>query len=237
MKKKLEQLAMVAFVVGTLSFGGGCAFGDRQVSLRPVYAYKIAQATTKQKVQVTLPEDGRNIKQTNTFVGYVRNGYGMHTASVFSKKTINDWVQECIVKNLKNAGFNVTKEKKTTKGLYISTLMQVLECDAQMQYNARVILKTKLKKDDFTLFEQTFSGNFKQTNWAASSSGYQQCLTKAMKQCVDRMIPALARELEKYQPSITQTAIASTAKTPKTVSKVTTITAKPKSNQLPDFLK
>ncbi len=198
--------ALMMAIIAILVIGNGCAFGNRHLTLDPVYSDNLPPKTaTTCKIQVPLPEDARNNQQAPNFVGYVRNGYGMHTADVLADKDANVWVQSCITENLKRAGFNVINGKIASSGLVISTSIRSLVCDAGMNLKATVILDVKLKKGDLTFFNRTFTGKASKTNWMMSAEEYHETLTKAMKQCLDGMMPILIQELEKkngYEKSV-----------------------------------
>ncbi len=218
------SVLMVTMIV-LLMIGSGCAMkntragGNYNVSLKTVYAADLpAKTTTECKIQVSLPEDVRNKQQAANVIGYVKNIFGMHLASILAEKNINEWVQTCIVKNLGKAGFNVITGKMTSNGLYVSTSIRTLECEAMMSYIATIILDVKLKNSNSIFFKQTFTGKAVQPNWIGSAQGYGETLTKAMKQCLDKMMPVLIKELEKAGKTIKNTVQApkKTTQAPKT---------------------
>ena len=184
--------------IGIAAITSGCAFGDRHLTLNPAYANDLpSKKVTTSPVHVESPQDVRNNEQPANFVGYVRNGYGMHTADVFADKNADEWVKKCITQNLKRAGFKVATEKVSGKGLCISTKIHTIECEAYLSMDATIKIEVKLKKSGQEFFSRTFTGKASQTNWMASSSEYQEALTNAMQQCLDKMMPVLIKELEK----------------------------------------
>jgi hypothetical protein len=208
-KNRLGRVAilMMAMIV-LLMIGSGC-MGNRLVKLKPVYAKKLTKTATKYKIQVLLPEDARKIKQAGDFIGHVKNGYGVRLADVTASQHVNIWVQNCISKNFKKAGFNVTTTGKPADAICVATSIRTLKCEAMMRYDAVIELDLKLEKNDLTFFKRAFIGRASQVNWAATSAGYQETLISAMKQCLDKMMPVLIKEIENSQKTIKNTAIVS----------------------------
>ena len=213
---------MTAMIV-LLTTANGC-IGNRLLNLKPVYAQKLVKTKTKYKIQVSLPEDVRHHKQPGDFIGHIKNGYGVRMADVTATQYVNIWVQNCISKNLKQAGFDVATGKKETGRICVSTSIRTLKCEAMMTYNAVIVLDVKLKKDNLIFFKKVFTGRSSQTNWAASTAGYQETMTNAMKQCLDKMMPVLIQKLEGSKKLIQNAAIVPVKKIskqqmPKTVTK------------------
>ena len=193
---KWRAAGLLINMLGFAMLAGGCAFSDRQVSLNPVYTAAPLKTAEQSEINVMPPEDKRGYEKTN-LVGYVRNGYYIRTADVLADKNVNDWVQSCIAENLKRAGFKVVAGNLDAGGLCVSTAIRSLICDSYFSISATVILDVKLKKYDASFFEQSFTGKASQPNWLASSGEYQEALTNAMKQCLDKMMPVLIKELER----------------------------------------
>jgi len=207
MKIRIGRVTVLMMGMIVLLMAGNGCIGNRILSLKPVYAQKLAKTTTKHKIQVPLPKDARNIKQPADFISHIKNGAGVRMADVTASRDVNIWVQDCISKNLKQAGFNVSTGKKETDRIYVSTSITTLKCEAMMRYNAVIVLDVKLKKNDLTFFEKSFTGRASQVNWAASTAGYQETLTNAMKQCLDKMMPVLIKEIENSKTTIKNTAV------------------------------
>jgi hypothetical protein len=195
---KIKTIIMLMPLLVILVMTSGCAFGNRQLSLNPVYADNLPPKTTlKSQIHVAKPMDARNNQQLPNFIGYVRNGYYMHTADVIGDKNVDKWVQNCLVANLRKAGFKVSEEDIATKGLCVSAKIHSLKCDAYFSMKATVIVDVRLKKNNKEFFSQSFTGESSKLNWAASVGEYQQVVDKAMKLCLDKMMPVLIKELNK----------------------------------------
>lgn len=195
-RKIAVRLALLSVMSITMALMTGCAFGDRHLTLNPVYMDKVPSVTTaKSKVQVVPPVDKRTEQKAN-LVGYVRNGYGMHTADVLADNSIAEWVQSCIAENLKNAGFKVNNGEINPFGLCVATSIRTLECDSGMSLKATVALDIELKEKNVPFFSRTFVGKASKVNWAASSEEFRATLTNAMQDCLNQAMPVLVKELE-----------------------------------------
>ena len=189
-----RTFSLPAAVVSFALFAGGCIFGNRQLTLKPVYTTDSLKAATASKVYIIPTEDARNNELAN-IVGHVRSGYGMQ--DVFADKNVDEWVQTCITENLEHAGFEVSTGKMPTKGLCVLTTIRFLEFDAYFPIKATVIIDVKLKKDNREFFSRSFTGKFSKPDWKVSFEEYQNSLNQAMKQCLDKMMPVLILELGK----------------------------------------
>ena len=219
---------MMAMTV-LLMIGNGCVMKNPhvgrnyKVNLKPVYVANLPSKTAiKCKIQVSLPKDLRDKQYAANVIGHVRNGLGMPMANITATPNINIWVQNCISGNLKRVGFDAITGKMTSNGLYISTSIRSLECSAMFSYNASAILDVKINDNNSTLFKQAFTGKASQPNWMSSSEGYRETLTKAMQQCLNKMLPVLIKELEKAGKTIPNTVIVPDKKISKQVPKTTT---------------
>ncbi|MEI8245998.1 MAG: YajG family lipoprotein [Lentisphaerota bacterium] len=186
-------IGCAAFSIAVLS---GCAFGDRVVCVTPVIAETCPETTVHTEIKVLAPEDSRG-KKAN-FVAYVRNGFRMHTADVLADKTVQQWVQDTLIANLKKAGYNpIAGGDKNIDGISISTKISKLECDVGVQYDSSITITVTVQKDNVTAFQDTYHGEAKQPGFWMNSAEYQDVLQKTMQNCVNNMMPDLLRKLEK----------------------------------------
>ena len=195
---KTKTIIILTPLFFILIMSSGCAFGDRQVLLTPIYSENLPFEKVKASpVYITSTKDARGDHQAPNFVGYVRNGFDIHTANVLGDKDVDKWVQSCLVENLKKSGFKVYDGKSTTKGLCLSAVINILECNISYTVTATIVINAKLKENDKEFFSQSFTGKFSKPAMSGSANEYQEVLDRAMKLCLDEMMLALIYHLKK----------------------------------------
>ena len=246
MKKQFAQLVMLIIVFGALLIGSGCAFIDKQVVLNKVHADQIAKVDNSNLiVKVGMPEDNRG-KNPN-FIGYVRNGYGIHTADVNMNKPVSLWVQEIIISNLEKAGIKVQSLNDNSggnDGIFVETKIAKLSCDIGTQYKADINLLIKLKNRGSVVLNEVYLGQAAKVNWWGGASGYSEITEKAMKLCISKLMPELIKTIKASEKSIQKLNKITKSSDLKIDKKlVSSVNTKPKEvkskkkNELPAFLK
>jgi len=102
---RVPPLILVLAIMPLALGAAGCAFVDNRVELpyKPcVTGYQGAGELEIEKPGSSLPE-----KEGLEVVGYVRNGYGMHTADVLAINDVADWIVLALSKELEAAGYEV----------------------------------------------------------------------------------------------------------------------------------
>jgi hypothetical protein len=213
-KKWFGQVLMGATLVGILLIGSGCAFMDKHITLdSKLYADNLPSLRNQNiVVNVLLPKDERR-KKAN-FIGYVRNGYRMHTADVLLNKPVVEWVQDVIVANLKKAGINAQasgKRRERRNGIFIEVRVCVLESDIEakfftIEFISRVNMTVTSKIEDRIFLNELCTGNGVESHvlWG-STDGYRVATEKGMKQAVSNMMPALIRGIERSAKKLAKT--------------------------------
>jgi len=195
-------LALLLLLSFTL---GGCAFGTREAMLRyPPQseggAIPAAHAATtpqfkKTKILLLTFSDQRQDKQ---IVGAVRNGFGMHTATVVALNDVQEWVSEAVKRELTNAGYAVTTQSAGSQSL--ATLSgDIIEvfCEAYFKYRGQVSLDVKVSKNGKDILNKLYVGKGSAgTNWAATSDAYAQSLSLALADALKHMVVDLNASLQ-----------------------------------------
>lgn len=85
---KLLPCAVAILWIPFLLACGGCAFGNREVVLSSMVADNLPPraAVRAEVIKVPESEDARGLSPD--FIGYVRNGFGVHTADVVASKPV-----------------------------------------------------------------------------------------------------------------------------------------------------
>ncbi len=183
---------------------GGCAFGTREVTLSPIIANGLPPKITvrTEVIQVIEPEDARGLSPC--FVGYVRNGFGIHTADVVNHEPVQEWVQKSLVENLRAAGYNAVGANGKNSGLVISSTITKLDCDMYMSYTAVVNITIFLKENKQVIFSKSYEGNASALAVLITPGEYQSVLTQAMQNCINSIMPELLAKLAQIKVSIKQ---------------------------------
>lgn len=185
---------------------GGCAFGTREVTLSPVVANNLPSKVTvhTELIQVLEPEDTRGLAPN--FVGYIRNGFGVHTADVVANEPIKKWVQKSLLENLRAAGYTAVEANGDGGELVITSTITKLDCDMYFSYNAVVTLSVSLKENKQVFFSKSYGGNATAMVAFITPNEYQAVLTNAMQNCINTMMPELLTKLAQIKLTVKQIA-------------------------------
>jgi uncharacterized lipoprotein YajG len=201
----LNRLGVMLLAV---SFGG-CAFGNRHVTLtyppqqvpvpRPGAAPSSTTTLRPTIVLITFL-DQRPTKQT---IGSVHNGFGMHTADVVAQNDVAAWVTNAIGTELEKAGFAVTRASASDRSALdaqVSGEVLKVYCEAWTKYEAEVAFDVRVVKDGKEVLRKSFSGkNDSTTNWGASSKSYGQALAVALSNAAGNLATELRRDFGSNQ--------------------------------------
>lgn len=190
-----------ALLVVAVSIGSGCAVMNKEVVLQPVNATDISPRAPENKlpVYVTMPSDNRNLNPT--FVGYVRNGFNAHIADVIADKEVDSWLQEILIDNIRNAGYQTTPSGKAAEGIAVYSVISRLDCDMKanfvVSYENNIELLVTIKKDNQKVFSKTFSNTITQPAVWGTESEYQSLINSAMQKTVNDMMPDILKALKR----------------------------------------
>ena len=204
---KLLPCAVVILWIPFLLVCGGCAFGNREVMLSPVVADNLPHgaAVRTEVIKVPESEDARGLSPD--FIGYVRNGFGIHTADVVASKPVWKWVQDILRENLRAAGYNAVEANGGDDGLVIASTIVKLDCDMYMSYKAAVNLSVSLKQNRQVIFSKSYEGTASAPAFFATPAEYLAVLTTAMRNCVNVMMPELLEQLNKAKSTAVKPAV------------------------------
>jgi len=259
MKQLFKQLLMTITLFGMILIGSGCAskklddhyaWSDKTVVLNNVYANDIPKVSNSNLiVKVKMPKDNRG--KTRNFIGYVRNGLFMHTADVYADKPVALWIQEVIISNLKKAGIKTETVKENNgnnDGIFLESQIDKLFCDVGFYFTADINLHIELNNKGSVVLNETYNGDAAKLNWWGHKSGFRITTEKAMKSCINKLMPELMRKIKKIEKNMPESNVRTSLSEIKNDKKITVknksgTTNKQKEiesqeeNNLPDFLK
>ncbi len=181
----------------------GCAFGNRSTGL----AYPPQEGTslgaspaqaapvpTESRISiVVIPfSDGRDDKQ---HIGQVRNALGMRTAWVLSSTDVSTWINDAVVLELENAGYQVKRAGAASDSGAVPVLSgEVLKVfgDAYMTYGGDVTLAVRVTSAGKEIHRKTYTSHQTAgTNWTASGGGYANALAAALSDDLHQLVADL----------------------------------------------
>lgn len=198
MKRIFVRFALLVIAV---SIGSGCAVMNKEVVLQPVNATDLSPRAPENKlpVYVVMPSDNRNLNPA--FVGYVRNGFNVHTADVVADKEVDLWLREILLDNIRNAGYKATPSGKAAEGIAVYSVISRLDCDMKLNfvasYENNIELQVIIKKDNQNVFSKTFSNTITQPAAWGTESEYQSLINSAMQKTVNDMMPDILKALKR----------------------------------------
>lgn len=204
---KLLPCAVVILWIPFLLICGGCAFGNREVVLPPIVADSLTPRAAVHAEVIKVPESEDTRGLSPDFIGYVRNGFGVHTADVVASKPVRKWVQDILLENLRAAGYNAVEANGGNDGLVVSSTIVKLDCDMYMSYKATVNLSVALKQNGQVIFSKSYEGTASAPAFFATPAEYLAVLTTAMRNCVNAMMPELLEQLNKVKSTAVKTAV------------------------------
>lgn len=204
---KLLPCGVAILWIPLLLICGGCAFGNREVVLSSMVADSLTPraAVRAEVIKVTESEDNRGLSPD--FIGYVRNGFGVHTADVVASKPVRKWVQDILLENLRAAGYNAVEANGGNDGLVVSSTIVKLDCDMYMSYKATVNLSVALKQNGQVIFSKSYDGFAAAAVLFVTPDEYQAVLNRAMRYCINKMMPELLEQLKQVKPAAVKPAV------------------------------
>jgi hypothetical protein len=185
----------------------GCAFGDRHVALN--YPPPASESSPAPRLAPTLARGTTIIisrfsdERGNTPVGEVRNGWGMHTADVLTETDVGTWVMRALAHDLAAAGYTVKWASPATAAERIQMSGQVLTayCRAMMTYEGEVSFMVQLTVDGKPVINRRITGRGGAgMNWAASSEGYGESLSIALRSAIADLVAQIQPTLGRLPP-------------------------------------
>jgi hypothetical protein len=176
----------------------GCAFGNRTARLAypwpgepaaPAAVPANAPEVALQPVKDLRPEP-RNV------VGWVRNGFGMHTADVLTPDDVAAWVSSALRHELERAGVKVVGETQGAATPVLGAELSRVHCNAYMSYEGEVALRAWIRVGEAYPLNQLYVGaGSAGVNMAATGEGYAECLARSLQDAARRVAADAARLL------------------------------------------
>jgi hypothetical protein len=180
----------------------GCAFGDRDVTLKypPAPASGSAQAAMKAKpvpkgglpVVVGTFTDSRPEKQ---IIGFVQNGYGMKTADVKTSSNVAEWVRRATAFELRRRGYSVTLAESPPPGaraLLVTGTVEKALTKAYFSYDAEIVLTAAIVRGKKKVAGRRYSGRGSAgTNIAGTADRFGRSLSLALQDALQGLIADL----------------------------------------------
>lgn len=197
-KRRSMKIAPLLFLV-TMS-AGGCAFGDRHVSL--LYEPVDDTYAVQERVAVVTFVDERPRDRLQD-VGEVRNGYGMVTANVridtkkqqLENQDIGQWVANALVEELRRAGADVqcfdSAQAAAGYPVIVSGSVSQLWVNMYMQYDAKIRTNVRITRNGEVVFEGPIKGDYETMAWFGSRSDYEKALRKTLQAWIRNTMPHL----------------------------------------------
>jgi outer membrane lipoprotein SlyB len=187
----MKSFLLTVALLSALSLSG-CAFGDRNVSLR--YESRLQQKAAKpHTVSVQTFSDKRDRRE----VGRVRNGYGMVTAKVYAEgQNVGAWVADALAAELRAAGCKVVRGGSAPAT--ISGTVTDAFGDLVFMINANVEATMTMKRGGAVLLEKRFSGsNASKLAWNGSGREYEEGLNRALQDWMEQAVPEILKALDR----------------------------------------
>ena len=196
-----ESTTVRVFVFAILSVSlllmNGCAFGNRNIALDPISTNRSADLRGSNVYVVV--NDNRN-PLLMPVVGHVKNGYGMKTADVVADKEVTTWVKASIENELKRYGatLNLATQNNTLDDSKVTVDVLVCYAQAYWRYGGEVKARVSVDKQGVAVIkDREYSGTATLgTNWGATAESYQEVLSLAMKDFLEKLMPDLERVIQ-----------------------------------------
>lgn len=178
------------------SMAGGCAFGDRHVSLTYQPLSEPA-AQSSGRAAITPFSDER---RDPLVVGEVRNGYGMKTAKVLiDDQDAGAWLANAVSDELKRSGIEVVKiaDANVTNELAIVTgSLQHLYTKSYMSHRCTVRAKILVTQYNVPVLSREYEGHSKVGAAFAGTSEYERAMEAALHDLLRQAVPDIIKALQ-----------------------------------------
>jgi len=126
-------------------------------------------------------------------VGWLRNGFGSHTADVYSVNPPADWLKQVLELELTGRGAKVTQDRGSAD-LVIAGTMRYMKVDIYMKYWCDIVVDYDLSAKGKPAKQRTIHGSGGFTSWSGSSWEFFQ----TVRDTEQRMMWVLFDDLEAY---------------------------------------
>lgn len=196
-----KTTATLALVLSAVQLTG-CAFGTRYVDLNyPPEAHsqqegpKVTEHGTPRSPGQSIVLQVNDVRPDGTRVGTIRNTAGMATAAVLPKDDVTEWVQNAVIDELLQRGYQVLRSQGPGTGVPPLTMIvdiRKVYCDVYMYYDAEITLGGSLWQDQQALTRGIFPIQVNTgLSWLMSANGIEASLSQALQQSVWAMLQGL----------------------------------------------
>jgi hypothetical protein len=129
-------------------------------------------------------------KERWTSVGWMRNGFGMHTADIYAMNQPSDWIGGLIRQESANSGATVIEEEKFgTADMNIRTTVKYLKIDVYMQYWVDLVIDVEFMPKGRKSFVKTYHVHANRTSWLGTSKEFFDCMRMCSQYLVQYLMP------------------------------------------------
>jgi hypothetical protein len=194
----MRSALLVLFMGAVL---GGCAFGDRQVSL--TYKPLARPVPASGEVTVVTFRDERPRERLQD-VGEVRNGFGMVTADVRidrkgSVTGVGRWIADALAQELTAGGAHVrrveTEEEARGSAVIVTGAVTKLWINMYLQYDAKLRTTVRVTRAGSAPFEREVKGDKEGLAVFGTSSEYDRILCDLLRDWTGNAAPIVADHL------------------------------------------
>jgi hypothetical protein len=178
---------------------GGCAFGNRHVTLSYQTVTSSADGQGIRPLLVETFADERPPEQPE--VGNVQNLMGMKTAKVLvaDGQSIGRWVTDALIAELDAAGFDVRHADAVPEGFVgcrIGGSVEQVYIEMYMTYDATIKLNIQIVcgdsgSEDSEIMNRAMIGSWKETAVFASASEYERVLVATLQDVLQKSLPVI----------------------------------------------
>jgi hypothetical protein len=201
MRIAAERRFVRSVLLGSALLAGGCAFGDRTVTLtypppahdsgEPATATASAPQAPSPHAAVVLRPFGDQRRRTNTSsIGEVRNGWGIPTAEVVAEGDVIAWVMKGIEAELAARGLRVLRDGPPGEPdlPVLSGDVLTVYATAVFAYDGKVEFSVTLRQADQALLQQQYRGSGGAgAVWAATAESYGESLGIALQDAARKL--------------------------------------------------
>jgi len=191
-----------AFLLALIAIPG-CMYGSRKINLLygpNASGESMRPENARMRIAVALFGDARTPDQgTGTFLGRIRNRYGIPTASVYAQQDPVVWVSEGIARGLATRGYTVERVTSSLTAADLPTITGTLTRITSGMYKrveAHIEADVSLEQSGQTIAARQCVGSTLQWVGTASAAVYEEVFRRTMTRFIDDCVPKLVGMIE-----------------------------------------
>jgi len=139
--------------------------------------------------------------EPRSVVGWVRNGFGMHTADAVTADDVSAWVTGALRHELELAGLRVVGETPGSGTPVLGAEVSRVMCDAFMTYSGEVTIRAWIRVGEAFPLNQAYGDTSSAgINLAATGEGYSECVSRTVQGAARRIAADAVRVLQAPPP-------------------------------------